>query len=198
MSLLKNESTWQHKVVGAAGTTAAVISEDSMKYLRYCVNWLQYALQHIAQQMHMLRAFLVSLAMKKKDDNNKVTASIKQDMVLTLRKVVDIISGCTALPSNAKTTVRNVILGLPQRWSALNTDDNDNTDNKNQEDALRLLTFGQESTDMLQSIHSIFQDTIQRAESWLEKLKLLKSTDNNEDNELIHNMNQLQLSTSST
>jgi hypothetical protein len=115
MSLLKSESTWQHKVVGAAGATAAVISDDSMKYLRYCVNWLQYALQHIAQQMHMLRAFLVSLAMKKKH-HNKVTASIKQDMVSTLRKVVDIISGCTALPSNAKTTVRNVILGLPQRW----------------------------------------------------------------------------------
>jgi hypothetical protein len=115
MSLLKNESTWQHKVVGAAGATAAVISDDSMKYLRYCVNWVQYALQHIAQQMHMLRAFLVSLAMKKKHDS-KVTASIKQDMVSTLRKVVDIISGCTVLPSNAKTTVRNVILGLPQRW----------------------------------------------------------------------------------
>jgi hypothetical protein len=45
---------------------------------------------------------------------------------------------------------------------------------KGQEEvALRLLAFGQESTEMLTSIHAIFDDTIQRAESWLERLRIL-------------------------
>lgn len=45
---------------------------------------------------------------------------------------------------------------------------------KGQEDvALRLLAFGQESTEMLGSIHNVFDDTIQRAESWLERLRMI-------------------------
>jgi hypothetical protein len=43
-----------------------------------------------------------------------------------------------------------------------------------QEDvALRLLAFGQESSEMLSSIHTVFDDTIQRAESWLERLRMI-------------------------
>lgn len=51
---------------------------------------------------------------------------------------------------------------------------------KGQEDvALRLLAFGQESTEMLGSIHSVFDDTIQRAESWLERLRMINPMSNN-------------------
>jgi hypothetical protein len=43
-----------------------------------------------------------------------------------------------------------------------------------QEDvALRLLAFGQESSEMLSSIHTVFDDTIQRAESWIERLRMM-------------------------
>lgn len=49
-----------------------------------------------------------------------------------------------------------------------------NHDSYKQEDvALRLLAFGQESSDMLGSIHTVIDDTIQRAESWLERLRLI-------------------------
>lgn len=48
------------------------------------------------------------------------------------------------------------------------------TESYKQEDvALRLLAFGQESSDMLGSIHTVIDDTIQRAESWLERLRLI-------------------------
>lgn len=52
---------------------------------------------------------------------------------------------------------------------------------KGQEDvALRLLAFGQESTEMLGSIHTVFDDTIQRAESWLERLRMINPMSSNQ------------------
>lgn len=119
-------STWQQLVVGAgsaAGTTAAVVSEDSMKCLRYCLSWLQYAIRHIGQQMGLLRNFLVSLATQQQQQQQQaqkpmILASIKRDMVNTLRKVIDIITcyASNALPYQAKATIRGTILNLPSRW----------------------------------------------------------------------------------
>lgn len=114
-------TTWQQLVVGAgsaAGSTAAVVSEESMKCLRYCVSWLQYAIRHLGQQMNLLRSFLVSLATNPNQQQPMILASIKKDMVSTLRKVIDIITcyASNALPYQAKATIRGTILNLPNRW----------------------------------------------------------------------------------
>lgn len=122
-------STWQQIVVGAgsaAGSTAAVVSEESMKCLRYCLSWLQYAIRHIGQQMGLLRNFLVSLATSPQSQQKQqpmILASIKKDMVNTLRKVIDIITcyASNALPYQAKATVRGTILNLPSRWVKYST-----------------------------------------------------------------------------
>lgn len=117
-----NSSTWQQLVVGAgsaAGSTAAIVSEESMKCLRYCVSWLQYAIRHLGQQMSLLRSFLVSLATNpNQQQQSMILATIKKDMVSTLRKVIDIITcyASNALPYQAKATIRGTILNLPSRW----------------------------------------------------------------------------------
>jgi hypothetical protein len=129
---LKTENKAWHQIVfgagSAAGTTAAVVSEESMKCLRYCVSWVQYALKYLSQQMGFLRDYLVSLATNNKnktmvfDSQNKqdqhVLLSIKRNMVGTIRKVIDIITvhASTALPYQAKAAVRRTILSLPNRW----------------------------------------------------------------------------------
>jgi hypothetical protein len=41
------------------------------------------------------------------------------------------------------------------------------------EAALRLLSFGQESVDMLQSVSTVFSDTVDRAELWIDRLKMV-------------------------
>lgn len=125
--------TWQQLVVhasSAAGTTAAVVSEESMKCLKYCLSWLQYAVQHIEQQMTLLRNFLVSLATSSTTTSSStnslavpgpspsILSSIKKDIVDTLRKVVDVISkyAGSSLPQHARVAVRGFILNLPSRW----------------------------------------------------------------------------------
>jgi hypothetical protein len=170
----ETHSTWQQWMVdagSAAGSTAAVISEESMKCLKYCIHWLQYAIQHIQQQMNLIRNYLVSLATTN-ESQPSILDSIKKEMVSTIRKVIDVITcyASTALPYQAKKTIRGTILTLPTRWATLN----DPKSSYKQEDvALKLLTFGQESGDMLGSIQIIFDDTLQRAESWLKSIQSL-------------------------
>jgi hypothetical protein len=127
--LVSTTSRWQQLVVGAgsaAGTTAAVISEESMKCLKYCLSWLQYATQHIEQQMMILRNYLVSLASNKNSNSlttphqekTSVLSGIKKDIVETLRKVVEVITryAGASLPTQARQTVRGFILNLPGKW----------------------------------------------------------------------------------
>ncbi|KAF7725475.1 hypothetical protein EC973_009575 [Apophysomyces ossiformis] len=198
-------SKWQQLVVGAssaAGTTAAVVSEESMKCLKYCLTWLQYAAQHITQQMAILRNFLVSLATSQSTalttpaPNSSVLSAIKKEIVDTLRKVVDVISryAGSSLPHHGKVAVRGFILNLPGRWASLNDIRSTTTSpaaspilgpkgeagtKRQEETAIRLLTFGQESVDTLQSISTVFSDSIDRAELWIDRLRLGRGTNIN-------------------
>ncbi|KAL7318639.1 transcriptional regulator opi1 [Mucor circinelloides] len=199
-----SKSRWQQIVLhagSAAGTTAAVISEESMKCLRYCLSWLQYAMQHIDQQMNLLRNFLVSLATgssnatttTKKDvaiveQNSNTLAKIKKEIVDTLRKVVEVVSkyAGSGLPEQAKASVRAFILQLPSRWAILNNTRQTSPSNSPRvgpvadeqqqplhETSIKLLDFGGESIEMLNSVSIVFSDTIERAELWIKRLKVV-------------------------
>lgn len=185
----------------AAGTTAAVISEESMKCLRYCLSWLQYAMRHIEQQMDILRNFLVSLATQgsknkkgqSKSDSQTVAVpssasstlnAVKKEIIDTLRKVVDVISkyAGSGLPEQAKASVRSFILALPGRWAALNTSTTTSPvaspaiGPQVHETSIKLLNFGDESIEMLGSVSGVFSDTIERAELWLERLRVVRGS----------------------
>ncbi|CEP11102.1 hypothetical protein [Parasitella parasitica] len=211
-------SRWQQLVMdagSAAGTTAAVISEDSMKCLKYCLSWLKYAIQHIEQQMSVLKSYLVSLATTKSasatltandnTDNPTVLSGIKKDIVETLRKVVEVITkyAGASLPSQSRQSVRGFILNLPGKWASLN-DIRSATNSpagspmlgrrlsgstcstlngtKQEEAAVKLLEFGQESVNMLNSVSTVFSDTVDRAEVWIERLKRVPGMNNNTSN----------------
>lgn len=48
-----------------------------------------------------------------------------------------------------------------------------NYDPKQEEAAIKLLSFGQESVEMLHSVSSVFSDTVDRAELWIDRLKMV-------------------------
>ncbi|CAM0141562.1 unnamed protein product [Umbelopsis sp. WA50703] len=201
-------SRWQQLVVGAgsaAGTTAAVISEDSMKCLKYCLSWLQYAVNHIDQQMTILRNFLVSLATSSNPSSSQTVATpspsvlsaVKKEIIDTLRKVVHIVSkyAGSSLPAHARSAVRGFIINLPGKWASVNDvrsttvspvaspqmrphgmNTSQSQDSNAHESAVRLLQFGGESVEMLNSVSGVFSDTVDRAELWLERLRVGKSS----------------------
>ncbi|OZJ05529.1 hypothetical protein BZG36_01909 [Bifiguratus adelaidae] len=129
----QTRSRWTQLVVEggkAAGTTAAIVSEESMKCLKYCLSWLQYATQHIDQQISLLRDFLISLASSRDPEARTVAtnssashlANLKREVVDTIRKVVEVVSkyAGAALPESAKANVKHFILSLPGRWASVN------------------------------------------------------------------------------
>ncbi|KAI8366776.1 transcription factor Opi1-domain-containing protein [Radiomyces spectabilis] len=188
-------SRWQQIVLhasSAAGTTAAVVSEESMKCLRYCISWLQYARRHIDEQMDILRNLLVSLATQSSNSDKTLSTpdsamttlmAVKKEIIDTLRKVIDVVKkyAGVGLPEQAKTTVRTFILALPNRMANLNSRtvspmqspalQPHTSVSPLQETSIKLLNLGGESIEMLESIAAVFSDTIERAEYWLHCLR---------------------------
>ncbi|CAG8606984.1 129_t:CDS:2 [Acaulospora colombiana] len=135
----------QNMLVGAGaavGTARAVVSEESMKSLRYCLQWLQVSIILIEiydtvyttgskHQIAILRDLIVKLTTP--SSNNAVIHSnatstlsaIKKEIVENLRKVIDVVSryASKCLPEQAKQNVRSFILSLPTRWASINHSD---------------------------------------------------------------------------
>lgn len=196
-----SRSRWQQVVLEAgvaAGAGVAVVSEESMNSLKYCQQWLSYASAHIERQIQLLTNYISSLSGP--SSSTTVTtysatanflASIKKEVVLTLRKVVDIVGryAGAGLPGDARLSVKNFILSLPGRWASLNVpilESNNSTPCSSPlltptssslnsptiltptEHANRVLTLANESMTMLQNVGDIFKDTVDRAEGWLQ------------------------------
>lgn len=114
-------SRWQAVLLEAGGLSAA-LSEDSMRRLKYCLQWLQvilaslilgfpalmisfkYATAHIDAQILILRDFIaslqplpsVSLSANRRppisEEHMRRLTDVRRDIVLTIRQVVDVVS----------------------------------------------------------------------------------------------------------
>ncbi|KAI8443215.1 transcription factor Opi1-domain-containing protein [Phakopsora pachyrhizi] len=220
----ERRSRWQSMLVEAsmtAGGIGAAVSEESMKSLKYCLQWLHYATVHLDHQITVLRDFIASLNVHRGSSDALISptavqtlADIKREVVETIRKVVDVVSKYAggALPEQAKVFVRNIILGLPLRWasslqaenmigqqqsrsgtnlngshedevnhgdsnqpnsSSSSINRNSNTRGTTEVAADRVLTFAVESLDMLKSLTGIFSESVDRADAWIERLRVM-------------------------
>ncbi|KAF9346144.1 hypothetical protein BGX26_002366 [Mortierella sp. AD094] len=205
-------SGWKGVVatVGSASAAGvAIFSEESMKSLKYCLQWLQYAVQHIDHQIGLLKAFLVSLANPSQNtalvpsSAASTLASIKNEVVDTLRKVITVVSryAGACLPDQAKISVRQFILSMPVRWATISNESIPSTPmgspslgpqsdrnpeqvaalNETSERATKVLVLAHESSDMLKSVASIFKDSVDKAENWMDKLRYVGMNPQNSD-----------------
>ena len=141
--------------------------------------------------MDIVRNYLVSLASSKDTKTVATTTSsstlsnVKKEIVDTLRKVVEVVSryAGSGLPEQAKASVRRFILALPGRWATIQTSTTASPASSPalgphgqphaQETSIKLLTFGDESIEMLRSVSGVFSDTIDRAELWIQRLRVV-------------------------
>ncbi|KAI0225070.1 transcriptional regulator opi1 [Massospora cicadina] len=175
-----HRSRWQQVVLEAgvtAGAGVAVVSEESMKSLRYCQQWLSYASAHIGRQIQLLTNYIASMSASSStavatfSPTSNFLAAIKKEVVATLRKVVDVVGryAGAGLPGEARLSVRNFILSLPGRQlhpcsSPLLTPTSSSLNSPTvltpTEHANRVLTLASESMTMLQNVGDIFKDTV--------------------------------------
>ncbi|KAM5530817.1 hypothetical protein V8D89_015507 [Ganoderma adspersum] len=120
-------SRWQAVFLEAGGISAA-FSEESMRRLKYCLQWLQYATTQIDAQILVLRNFIASLqpngtlphGVPISPQHLHTLQTAKRDVLDTIRQVVDVVSRYAggALPEPARSRVRSFILCLPRKWAA--------------------------------------------------------------------------------
>ncbi|KAH9893274.1 transcription factor Opi1-domain-containing protein [Cubamyces lactineus] len=116
-------SRWQAMILEAGGISAA-LSDESMRRLKYCLQWLQYATAQIDAQILVLRNFIASHqpdgAAPVSQQHMRTLQAAKRDVVDTIRQVVEVVSRYAggALPEPARSRVRSFILCLPRRWAA--------------------------------------------------------------------------------
>ncbi|KAJ9474110.1 Transcriptional repressor OPI1 [Pseudozyma hubeiensis] len=227
-SLPFKNSRWGSMLVEAgatAGGLSAAMSEESMKSLKYCLQWLQYATAHIEHQITILRDLIVKLNHGELDMSATAVqnlAHIKGDVVNTIRGVVDVIGkyAGSALPEPARNSVKAFILSLPARWATVNRSSaasspsgyfgsspsspsfspahisegpqspshlTANARYRNgagtprdqmqaaatAQAANRILTLAIESLDILRSVTIVFGESLDRADLWVERLRIL-------------------------
>lgn len=221
-------SRWGSMLVEAgatAGGLSAAMSEESMKSLKYCLQWLQYATAHIEHQITILRDLIVKLNHGELDMSGTAVQNltyIKGDVVNTIRGVVDVIGkyAGSALPEPARNSVKAFILSLPARWATVNRSSaassptgyfggspsspsfssahisggpqspthlaasaryrNGAGSPRDQmqmaataQAANRILTLAIESLDILRSVTIVFGESLDRADLWVERLRIL-------------------------
>ncbi|KAK9764834.1 transcriptional regulator opi1 [Basidiobolus ranarum] len=209
-TVIQSRSRWEQYLVeasAAAGAGAAVFSEESMKALKYCLQWLQFASHNIETQIGFLRQFLLNLS-QPASNSTEITVvssttleSIKREVVETLRKVVEVVGryAGSCLPGEARNRVRNFILNLPGRWATVNmhsattspnsspllapTSPAAHTSQNMSASAHKILTLATESLLMLLSVTGIFKDSVERAELWVDRLRSMGVTSSISDRE---------------
>lgn len=229
-SRMNGGSGWGSMLVEAgvtAGGLSAAMSQESMKSLKYCLQWLQYATAHIEHQITILRDLIVKLNHGELDLTSPAAqnlSNIKNDVVVTIRNVVDVVGKYAggALPEPARASVRAFILSLPARWANVNRastavesrqgafgnspaspsfssahmsqtgnaaspssssssstmDGRPNSVARQQAAATavaanRVLTLAVESLDILRSVTVVFGESLDRADLWVERLRVL-------------------------
>ncbi|KAI9205729.1 transcription factor Opi1-domain-containing protein [Polychytrium aggregatum] len=147
MMLRKNRNTWHQMMADLSTNLSAwknmAISEETMRALRYCLDWLKYAAMHIENQIKVLRAYLARTSsrlitfsstqltppLSPQNQHQMVAYELmqtalvaKREIANTLRKVVDVICRYAAvyMPAVTRRVVRDFIMDLPMRISSLN------------------------------------------------------------------------------
>eukprot|EP00842_Homolaphlyctis_polyrhiza_P003074 jgi/Hompol1/3768/HPOL_003347-RA len=182
----KPRSKW-HQVVAGVGANLGVITEDTVRTLRYCLQYLQHAINNIDRQIRILAEFMLraggsfaelvaglfhGLSIEaaphaahsgSTDDLLAVIGSVKREIVETVRKVVDVIgrNASVYLPSDARQSVRGFILNLPSRLpAASDTQDASTQEPPETAEAKRVLTLAAESSSMLKGIETVISQTV--------------------------------------
>ncbi|KAJ3118473.1 hypothetical protein HK098_005918 [Nowakowskiella sp. JEL0407] len=181
---LNSESSSWSKVVSEVGTI--VLTNDRIKGLKYCLQWLKYALNNINRQVVFLQQFLNSSGNNEINVQSRSTppmspqvsvlTRINREVVQTIRRVVNVIKRYAViyLPFEARSNVRDFILSLPKRWALISSnyptspvngvssDSSSGTATPVEtiDEARRILVFAETSKEMLLKVQEIFEDSV--------------------------------------
>ncbi|KAJ3253954.1 hypothetical protein HK103_007623 [Boothiomyces macroporosus] len=176
-----NENTPTHQpnriyqTVGAVGASVGMLGDETIKALKYCLQYIEFALKSMVHSITVLKSYITDQTSNGLSTNSQYAgenivlfiANIKREIVETLRKAVDILGKYSSsyLPVDAKNSVKNFILSLPARLNKVkHTGEIDY-----KKEAENVINLAQESTNMLSNVEHVIANTLEGAEYTLGK-----------------------------
>ncbi|KAJ2815561.1 transcriptional regulator opi1, partial [Coemansia erecta] len=184
-------------LVATARERAVAYREDSMRRLKYCLDWVVYATALLRQYMGELARVLEGLQGGASPEAASWVARARRDVVGTVRRAVGVVSqyAGAVLPGDARRHVRGLILGLPGRWATVEGAALSSSGSVSEASPLaspltsprvrpddmapahieattrRTLAFATESLYMLDSVRGVFSNLHANAERWIGRPK---------------------------
>lgn len=147
-------------------TASLVLTKDAKKKLRNLLNLLRLASEHLNAKVSLLKA-----SMEKDASDDNVTPALSQvavrnDIITTIKKSLAMLStlATNSLPRSARSRLRHMILKLPSRWA------NQLEGDGSVQSESAVLALATETLLSIHNITSILSETLERADSWVEKL----------------------------
>ncbi|KAG5800249.1 hypothetical protein H9Q69_000686 [Fusarium xylarioides] len=164
------------------------MSQESLRSLKYCLQWLRWANDHIARVISALKTTLDEYekvpdgqAGEQADPESRSQlaariSNLKGDVLRTLREAINTVSKYAggALPENARILVRRHLTSLPQRFRVATMTDRNAGQQDNEtaltEGAHKVLVLAKEGLDMVVQVSGVVDGTIVSAEQWLDRM----------------------------
>ncbi|KAJ7607985.1 transcription factor Opi1-domain-containing protein, partial [Roridomyces roridus] len=187
--------------VTRGGGLSAALSDESMRKLRYCLQWLQYATQHIDAQILILRDFIASLqpappptSSSSSDpssssstpeltpDHLRTLSHLRSDIVHTIRQVVGVVSkyagegerrgGGSVELVQTRPLLRHGSSSSTAAGEANGVGIVGEADaNRAMAAAQRVLALAMESLDMMRGVTAVVGESLDRADAWVDRLR---------------------------
>lgn len=149
--------------------TSLVLTKDTRKRLRQLLNVLRLASEHLNGKVNALQQ-----AMEIDADNDNVKpklsrVAIRNDIITTIKKCLAMLStlATNSLPTAASNHVRSTLLRLPSKWAdQFSSNTISERDGKSESAVLALAT---ETLLSIQNITNTLADSVDRADSWVER-----------------------------
>ncbi|KAH7144870.1 transcription factor Opi1-domain-containing protein [Fusarium sp. MPI-SDFR-AT-0072] len=170
-------SAWQSRLITSTSGLSVAMSQESLRSLKYCLQWLRWANDHIARVISALKTTLEEYekvpdgqAGEQADPESRSQlaariSNLKGDVLRTLREAINTVSKYAggALPENARILVRRHLTSLPQRFRVATMTDR----NAGQQDDETALTEGAHKVLVLakEGLDMVVQSSLQTADT---------------------------------
>lgn len=162
------EKQWRNMLLTA---TSLVLTKQTRRKFRKLLSVLKLASEHLNTRVVALRETMEVEASQDNKTPKLSSVAIRNDIILTIKKCVAVLStlATSSLPAAASEKVRNHILCLPEQWANQleQSSKNAGIDGKSESAVLALAS---ETLISIRKITNVLTETLERADSWVEKL----------------------------
>lgn len=200
-STSRPSSAWQSRLIMSTSGLSVAMSEESLRSLKYCLQWLRWANDHISRVITALKTTLEQYEKVQPQEGSEKhqidegseesrtqlaarISSLKSDVLRTLRDAINTVSKYAggALPENARILVRRHLTSLPQRFRIATMSDRNPNGQQDSESALtegaqKVLVLAKEGLDMVVQVSGVVDGTIVSAEQWLDRMGKRRAQD---------------------